>query len=312
MNYFKKSLILLGVVGSLTACASTDTASNSSSKQTGQTFENYGREVVVTDVPEAVLTLGPNNSELFVALGLEDKVVGNSLDNHSRGPLPEFAEGYAKIPELTYGPATREAVLTSGADFIYGIDWEFGEEALDINELEESGITVYLNGAKTIDQAFQEMTDIGTIFEVSDVAETFIQDQKERLAAVEDSVTSDPVKVLVYDSGESGVFTASQSNFETRLIEAAGGVNIFSDLTEKDWVTVSTEEILKRDPDVIIVHDYDAPSADEKIATIKADPVLSQLEAVKNERFVTISLESALPGPRIAYTVEKLAAGFAQ
>ena len=116
--------------------------------------------------------------------------------------------------------------------------------------------------------------------------------------------------MLVYDSGNDGVFTCSGTNFESLLIEKAGGKNIFSDLTEKQWVTVSYEEVIKRNPDVIVIHDYDSPSVKEKIAEIKANKVLSQLDCVKNERFVIIDLESVLPGNRMAYSVEKLSKGF--
>ena len=42
---------------------------------------------------------------------------------------------------------------------------------------------------------------------------------------------------------------------------------------------------------------------------MKADALLSQLDAVKNERFVKLSLESALPGSRTAYSVEAIAQG---
>ena len=90
------------------------------------TVDNYGRKVTVTQTPQRVLTLGPNCTELFIALGRGDKIAGNTLDNHSRGPLPKYAAEYARVPELNYGSATREAALTSGADFVFGIDWEFG------------------------------------------------------------------------------------------------------------------------------------------------------------------------------------------
>ena len=45
--------------------------------------------------------------------------------------------------------------------------------------------------------------------------------------------------------------------FESLLVGFAGGDNIFKDLNEKQWVTVSYEEVLARDPDVILIHDYD-------------------------------------------------------
>lgn len=275
------------------------------------TLDNYGRTVTVSGVPKKVATLGPNCSELFVALGLEDYIIGNTLDNHSRGPLPEYAEAYEKIPELNYGSATREAIISSGADFIYGIDWEFGEAGLDIAELEKMGITVYMNSATTLDEIYQEIMDLGKIFQIEDRAQAFVDDQKNRISTIGNAIKGeDPVKVLVYDSGNDGVFTCSGINFENYLIELAGGENIFADLTEKQWVTVSYEEVLKREPDVIIIHDYDAPSVEEKIAEIKSNPSLSKLKCVQEERFLSIALESVLPGDRMAYTVETFHEGF--
>lgn len=287
--------------------------SESGANYTPVTFDNYGRTVEVSQMPQKVLTLGPNCSELFVALGLTDYIVGNSLNNHSRGPLPEYAEEYAKIPELNHSSATREAVIGSGADFIYGIDWEFGGDALDLKELESNGMTVYMNAATTPEELWKEISDIGKIFRVEDRANAFVADQKKRINDVEaarKTAGGEPVKVLVYDSGNNGVFTCGGNNFETRLIELAGGKNVFDDITDKQWTTVSYEEVLKRQPDVIVIHDYDSPSLENKIDAIKADPALSQLDCVKNQRFVDITLESVLPGDRAAYSVERLASGF--
>lgn len=307
----KKQKLFALCLSALLACGCHSAPAQKEVQGETQTFDNYGRTVEITNVPEKVVTLGPNCTELFIALGLQDKIIGTSLSNHSRGPLDEYKEAYEKIPELTHASATREAVLSSGADFIYGIDWEFGEEALDLDELTTFGITTYMNSATTLDEIYQEISDLGKIFQIEDKAEAFIQDQKERIAQVETNVaTQKPIKVLVYDSGGNGVFTCSGSNFETLLIEKAGGKNIFDDLKDAQWVTVSSEEVLHRQPDVILIHDYDAPSLEEKIKEIKADPALSQLECVKQERFVSIPLESVLPGDRMAYTIEHFAKGF--
>lgn len=275
------------------------------------TFDNYGREVTITRKPEKVLTLGPNCTELFAALGLQDYVVGRSLVNHSRGPLDEFADAVNSIPQLNYSSATREAILTSGADFIYALDWEIGDEGCNLDEVGDYGMTVYVNSATTLDEQYQEILDIGKIFGIEDTAEAYVEDQKARIEAVQEKLKDEePVKVLVYDSGNDGVFTCSGVNFESLLVGLAGGNNLFEDLTDKQWVTVSYEEVLARNPDIILIHDYDSPSVEEKIAEIKANPTLSQLDCVKNERFATITLESVLPGDRMAYAVESMAAVF--
>ena len=275
------------------------------------TFDNYGREVTVTKRPERVLTLGPNCTELFVALGLEDYIVGRSLVNHSRGPLDEYADAVNSIPQLNYSSATREAIISSGADFIYALDWEISDTGCNIEEVGEYGMTVYVNSATTLEEQYQEIRDIGKIFGVEDKAEEFISDQKARIEAVQEAVSGrEAVDVLIYDSGNNGVFTCSGSNFESLLIELAGGHNIFSDMTDAQWITVSYEEILARNPDVILIHDYDSPSVEEKIAEIKSNPTLAQLDCVKEERFAFVTLESVLPGNRMAYAVENMAAAF--
>lgn len=275
------------------------------------TFDNYGRAITVEAAPERVLALGPNCAELLVALGLGDKIIGTSLRNHSRGPLPEYAAEYEVLPELNHSSATREAVISSGADFIYGIDWEFGGSGLDTDELATYGMVTYINSATTVEQQYQEIRDIGKIFGVEARAEAFIADQQARLASVQAKISGKEMpKVLICDSIDAGVFTATGVNFANELFALAGGNNVFGDLTEKAWITVSNEEVLAREPEVIVVFDYDAPSAEEKIAQIKADPSLSQLECVKNDKFVILSLESVLPGDRIAFAVETLAEGF--
>ncbi len=305
-------LTSLMLIALFAGCADTqnNNAENNITQET-VTFDNYGRVAVIKKNPQKVLTLGPNCTELFAALGLSDKVIGRSLINHSRGPLPEYADAVNAIPQLNYAEATREAILTSGADFVYALDWEISDSGCNIEEAKGYGIDVYVNSATTLDEQYKEILDIGKIFGIEERAEAFVADQKARISAVGEKLSGkEPVKVLVYDSGNDGVFTCSGTNFESLLISLAGGKNIFDDLTEKQWVTVSYEEVIKREPDVIVIHDYDSPDVEEKIAEIKANPTLASLDCVKNERFVPITLESVLPGNRMAYAVEVLASAF--
>ncbi len=319
------AVLSLSAAGLLAACGGQDSAapqekglaqqeiqSSQNPQADGYPFalENYGRQVEISGRPQRVLTLGPNCTELFAALGLQDNVIGRSLVNHSRGPLPQYQQAVESIPQLNYGSVTREAALSSGADFIYALDWEIGG-GVDLEEAAQYGMTVYINAASTLEEQYQEIRDLGRIFGAEQAAEDFIADQNARIQAVRDKIGDRaPVKVLVYDSGSDGVFTCSGSNFESLLVGLAGGENLFADLSEKQWITVSYEEILVRQPDVILVHDYDSPSVEEKIAEIKANPTLAQLDCVKNQRFASITLESVLPGDRMAYAVEQMARDF--
>lgn len=291
----KKTLHVLCCLALLTGCAQENPKKTEPEKEE----KNYSK----------VLSFGPNCTELFCALGLEDLVIGSTLNNHMQKPLKQYEEAYYSIPELSHSSATREGVLSSGADFIYGIDWEFGEEGIDIKEVNDYGIDVMVNDASTPEEVYEEIRELGKIFKKEDKAQELIEDQKARIEkAGQFYENEEPVRVLVYDSGNSGIFTAGQPNFETRLIEAANGKNIFDDIENQQWATVSLEEAAARNPQVIIVHDYDSPSAKDKIKEIESNPALAQSEAVKNKRYVILPLESVLPGIRMADTIEKIAA----
>jgi len=317
MKTIKKiTAVLMALIMTMMALAACGSQSSGGGEEAASdagypmTFDNYGHELTLDKMPEKVITAGPNCTELFIALGLEDKIIGNSCDNHAQAPLDEYKEAYDKVPELTFGYPTLEAVVSSGADFLYAIDWVF-EGDFTIEALEENGVKVYSNSASTVDDVYQEIRDMGQIFGVSDKAEEFIADQQARIDAATKAIEGqDTLKVFCYDCDTGdGIYTAGGPNLETELIELAGGDNLMKGL-DKAWTGVSLEEILEANPDVIVIHDYDTPTADEKIAAIKSDPILSQLQCVKDERFVVLPLEDAFPGSRTADAVETLAKGF--
>src|SRR5690625_490157 len=116
--------------------------------------------------------------------------------------------------------ATKSYLQLSGGEkqrVMYGIDWEFGGEGLDVEELENVGITTYMNSALSLEEMYEEILDLGKIFEGEEKAEAFVADQKERIAAVQEKISDqDPVDVLVYDSGGDGVFTAGGTHLDRK------------------------------------------------------------------------------------------------
>ena len=69
-------------------------------------------------------------------------------------------------------------------------------------------MAAYVNSATTLGEQDQEILDLGAIFGVEQAAQQFVDDQRSRIQAVQDAVAGQqPLDVLVYDSGSSGVFT---------------------------------------------------------------------------------------------------------
>jgi len=120
---------------------------------------------------------------------------------------------------------------------------------------------------------------------------------------------STPPRVFVCDSGEDAVFTAGRYAMPTAMIEAAGGVNIMDDL-EKSWAEIGWEQVIERNPEVIIIVNYGDVTAEQKIAFMKGNPAFADIDAVKNDCFVVLQYVEATPGPRNIAAVRTLAQAF--
>jgi iron complex transport system substrate-binding protein len=126
------------------------------------------------------------------------------------------------------------------------------------------------------------------------------------LDAVGHAVAGRPVPRAMYVVYNDPPMTAGPETFITQLIELAGARPIFSDLLQL-WPTVSMEEIVRRDPDVLIV-----PVGELESNTIDRFRRLAgwrELRAVRTGRIVTVPADLlSRPGPSIGEAARVLLA----
>ncbi|MBN9364276.1 MULTISPECIES: ABC transporter substrate-binding protein [unclassified Devosia] len=281
------------------------------------TIQNGDNTLVFNKAPERAVTLNGHVTELMLSLGLAPKMVGTAYLNHPI--LDSLKAEYDAIPILSDGTGSPslEVVLATGADFTFGRLSAYRDTAVaPVEKLKELGINAYavkgtlIKGA-TMDDVYEDIANIGQIFDIQPAAGALIERIRGEIGAVEATIAragKPPVKVLVYDSGEDAIYTTGKA-LETQLIALAGGVNVFADLDET-WSNVSWEEAVARAPEVIVINDYGQTSAADKIALLKHDPALASMPAIQNDRFVVLPLPSAFEGVRNPDAVRTLAAGF--
>ena len=105
-----------------------------------------------------------------------------------------------------------------------------------------------------------------------------IQEVKDALG---DDAYADPITVFAYDSGEDVPFTACQG-MPGDIIKLAGGISIFDDI-EAGWAKPSWEEVVDRDPDVILILDYTGDISAKK-EFLETSEFTKDLRAVKEGR----------------------------
>lgn len=289
----------------------------------GNTVKSCERSVTFDKVPERAVSNDVNLTEMMLVLGLADHMVGYTGISGWKTLDEEMRAGVEQLPELSAKYPSKETLVGADADFFFA-GWNYGMKVggevtpetlapfgIKVYELTESCAHVMQKGKASIADMYADLLNLGTIFDIEERAKNLVQGYKSDLENFKMSLKTadESLRVFVYDSGEDTPFTAGRYAMPTALIEAAGGQNIMDDF-EKSWGTVTWEEVVERDPEVIVIVNYGNVTAEQKRQFMMSNPAFANLSAVKNDRFVTLQYVEATPGPRNIEAVKNLAAAF--
>ena len=286
------------------------------------TVQSCNRTVTFGAPPERAVSNDVNLTEMMLVLGLADRMVGYTGISGWKTLDEEMTAGVEELPELSALYPSKEVIVGADADFFFA-GWNYGMKVggevtpetlapfgVQVYELTESCTHIMDKEKASIEDMYTDLTNLGAIFGVEDKAAELVDGYRAELAAFTSELeTGEPLRVFVYDSGEDTPFTAGRYAMPTALIEAAGGVNIMDDF-EKSWATVTWEEVVERNPEVVMIVNYGEVTAEQKREFMMSNPAFADLDAVKNDRFVTLEYVEATPGPRNIQAIKTLAEAF--
>ena len=281
------------------------------------TVENCGISTAYTDVPRRAFTMNQAATEIMLALGLHDRIAGTAfLDD---AILPEFEDAYNAIPVRATAYPTRDELLGARPDFVYAAyPSAFSYEVPGMRDLLQSGTASYLSpsgcqrrnpaSSESTEMVFGEIRDIARIFGVLPRAEQLISAYRSDLDSISNKIgaVTTPPRVFWWDSGMPPS-VAGCCGAPNEILRLAGAQNVFHDV-RGTWGTVSWDEVIARNPEVIVLVDASWAPAAQKQQWLLADARLARIDAVKHHRFVTVSFSDATPGVRNIATVRKVAA----
>jgi iron complex transport system substrate-binding protein len=286
------------------------------------TVQSCDRTVTFDAPPQRAVSNDVNLTEMMLVLGLEDRMVGYTGISGWKTLDEEMRAGVEALPELSSKYPSKEVLVGADADF-YFAGWNYGMKVggevtpqtlapfgIKVYELSESCTHIMDRGKASIEDMYADLMNLGRIFDVEDRAADLVAGYRAELDRFAQGLkTGEPLRVFVYDSGEDTPFTAGRYAMPTALIAAAGGVNIMSDF-DKSWATVTWEEVVERNPEVIVIVNYGDVTAAQKRDFMMSNPAFADLDAVKNDRFVTLEYVEATPGPRNIRAIKTLAQAF--
>jgi len=236
-NWF---LVLLSIVLVLTACSPTGQT------PTQYVFDDLGRLVAINGTPQRIVSLAPSNTEILFALGVGEKVVGvTDWCDYPSEALEKEKVGSYDTPDV-------EKIVALNPDLVlvaYGTTMDV------INNLVGLGLTVF--GIKTtdLDDLLDDIRTVGNITGEKVEALALTSEMESRIEAVTDETSELEERPSVfYIVWHDPLWTAGSETFIHELIEKGGGVNMCQNIT--GYTTISIEEVVARNPEVIIASEW--------------------------------------------------------
>lgn len=303
----------------LTACGTTDgnedkeSGSNAAtSEQSGKDSEaggdavTYpmtvtdatGKEITLEQAPETIISTLPSNTEILFALGLDNEIV--AVDDYS--DFPEAANGKEKIGDMNLN---IEKIISMDPDIVFGHEMSLPGSEAGYQQIRDAGIPVYIvKNAMNFDETYSTIEAIGEVANKPEEALKIVEDMK---AKVEEVVakTADidtPKRVIVETSDVPEIYVPGTNTFVQEILEKIGAENV---VTEEGWIMISPEEIVKQNPDVmVIMHDY----TPDVINSVKKRDGFADITAVKEDHVVQVDANlTSRTGPRLSEGLEEIA-----
>lgn len=262
--------------------------------------DQVGRVVRFDAVPQKIVSLAPSNTEILFALGLGGKVVG--VTDYCDYP-PEAKEK----PHIGgYWTPDVETIVSLAPDLVVA---QSLHEAEVIPKLEGYGLTVIVLEPRTVDEVLDAITLVGEITGNTKEASTVVKGLQSRVAKITDKTKGLPESErpgVFYITWHEPLMSVGSGDIGDDLIVKAGGSNIFHDLEGSP--TVSLEEVLQANPDVIIAGVGMGTGEDLPLQFALEESRLAGTNARLNNHVYSISIDlSGRAGPRIVDALEQFA-----
>lgn len=279
MNKFKKimSLFIIGILMStfVVGCGS----NNVESKDNKVTVvDQLGREVELDGTPEKIVSSYYISTSLLINLGMQDKLVGIEAKAKTREMYKKVAKGLIDLPAVgTSKEINVEECANLNPDLVI-IPTRLKEF---IPKFEELKIPVIAIEPETLDQFKETVKLIGKAVGKEEKANKLVNYYDDTISKVKELNKNLTEKQNVYLAGSDSVLkTCTSKMYQNYMFEVCGGENVTKELTDGYWTTISVEELVKKNPDVIYMVGYASYSKDD----ILKDERLKGVNAINNNK----------------------------
>ncbi|MCF6271307.1 MAG: helical backbone metal receptor [Melioribacteraceae bacterium] len=246
-------------------------------------------------VPKKIISLAPNLTEMIYELGLDSILIGNTKYCN----YPKEAIQKEKIGDLL--TVDYEKIIELKPDLIFITVEGNAKESYD--KLNKLGFQLFVSNPRNFDGIKKTFHDISKIFRIEKIAENKIKLWDEVIENVKSEALHQKKRSGMFLVSLKPVMLAGGNTFVNEFLKIVGINNIASD-SKVSYPLFSREEILTRNPEIII-HAISNDGIDSEISNNY--PEWKKIAAVKNQNIIKVDPDLFFrPGPRYPIAVQKL------
>jgi iron complex transport system substrate-binding protein len=256
-----------------------------------------GRPAVATARPARIVALDPGSAELVLALGARDLLVGAPAGvARGDGPLqapPSAVEIVAGSQQVRIDEIRRlepDLIVATPAT-----------DLLDVSRAgRQTGAVTYVQPASSVDDVVRATLELGFLVGEPVAARRLAADIRDRVAAVEERVASEPVTTAFVDTGF--FISIPDRSLLGDLIRRAKGDNVAGATDGGEPFPLA--RLGRLDPDVYLA----TSDSRVRLTGLRANDRTARLTAVREGRFAVLSSDLVnRAGPRVGAALEQVA-----
>lgn len=272
------------------------TAQSTSAPAPRVVTDELGRQVKLPAEVNRVVSLAPNLTETIYALGLEDKLVGDT--DFCDTPAAAKSKPHVGSPENP----SLEAIVALRPDLV--LVAEINEYAT-MDALARLGFAVYGTEPHTVEQTLASVARLADIMGAPERGAAMTTDLQKRLDALHERLADRPMAHVLFVVWEDPLMTIGQDTFIADALRWAGAESVI--LSNQEWPRIGMEEVVRLQPEWIVLSGEHMQAEGTAEKDFLTRPAWKELRAVELGRVVTARDDITRPSPEIVAAIEDLA-----
>ncbi|HHG83229.1 MAG TPA: hypothetical protein ENJ82_00640 [Bacteroidetes bacterium] len=251
--------------------------------------DDVNREVTLAQVPQKVISLAPNITEMIYAIGGEDKLI-------ARSQVCDYPEAVLYLPEVSAYPSIDlPAIARMEPDLVLASSEIHNPIIHDY--FDRLNLNLFFQSYETFDDIYRNIKVLGEMLHITEAANQLVDSLSHMEQLISDSTANQIKYKTVIIMGVEPIIVAGGGSFLNEMLAKAGGKNAFANVEER-YPEITAEQLVKAAPEYLLFPTKNDQMYAELIA--RYPDLHTLLPAALNKHvFVVEPSITVRPGPRI-------------